>query len=229
MTNFDRVTEQVNKIKATTDTWFTGKELKEIPHIIHEDENVLYFTSGHHKSNNNTMVVILTDKRVIFLDKGMFVSRQQFDISLDMVNSVQSYMGLMLGRITIVHGSHSEILENVDKNTAKAFQELATKQIEIFKKEHQNRHANMFADAIKKSNIGASGSSKLKFLKIGSENINCNNIVSIASDNNSIIIVTTEISNGNSKKYTIPVNGIEDFEFKMDNINKFLEIEILEI
>ncbi|MGL6098760.1 MAG: PH domain-containing protein [Fusobacteriaceae bacterium] len=229
MTNFERVTRQVESIKSTTDTWFTGKELKEIPNIIHEDENVVYFTSGHHKSNNNTMVIILTDKRVIFLDKGMFVSRQQFDISLDMINSVQSYMGIMLGRLTIIHGAHSEIIENVDKSTAKNFQELATKQIETFKKQTQNRQANMFAEAMKNSSIGNSNSSSNKFLKIENAHINCNHIVNINLNQTNLCIVTSEIENGKNKKYIIQTDTLDTAQEKIEAINSFMQIEILKI
>lgn len=229
MTNFERVTKQVESIKSTTDTWFTGKELKEIPNVIHEDENVIYFTSGHHKSNNNTMVIILTDKRVIFLDKGMFISRQQFDISLDMVNSVQSYMGIILGRLTIVHGAHSEIIENVNKDTAKTFQELATKQIEKFKKQNQNRQADMFAEAIKNSTIGNTSSSSNKFLKIGDSHINCNHIVNINLNQNNLCIVTTEIEDGKNKKYVIETQDLDGAQQKIDSINNFIGMDILKI
>ncbi|MEI0494061.1 PH domain-containing protein [Brachyspira intermedia] len=128
--NTERVKKQVEAIKDSTDTWFTKKELDELPNVIHDDEDVLYFTSGYHESNNNTMIIVLTTKRIIFLDKGMFVSRRQFDIPLDVINSVQSYTGLMFGELTIVHGAHSEVISNIDKKTVVLFQEMATKEVE---------------------------------------------------------------------------------------------------
>ena len=93
--NEDRIKKQIEEIKPKTDTFFTKKELNELPNIIHEDEDILYFTSGFYELNSNTMIIVLTTKRIIFLDKGMFVSRSQFDIPLDMVNSVQSHTGLL--------------------------------------------------------------------------------------------------------------------------------------
>ena len=91
------------------------------------------------ESNNNTMSIVLTTKRIIFLDKGMFVSRRQFDIPLDVINSVQSYTGLMFGELTIVHGAHSEVISNIDKKTVVLFQEMATKEVEKYKKNVKQR------------------------------------------------------------------------------------------
>ncbi|MGL6130743.1 MAG: hypothetical protein ACRCZ9_03880, partial [Fusobacteriaceae bacterium] len=116
-----------------------------------------------------------------------------------------------------------------DKSTAKNFQELATKQIETFKKQTQNRQANMFAEAMKNSSIGNSNSSSNKFLKIENAHINCNHIVNINLNQTNLCIVTSEIENGKNKKYIIQTDTLDTAQEKIEAINSFMQIEILKI
>ena len=50
--------------------FFTKKELAYLPAILREGEQVIAFTSG--LMDGNSWLITLTDKRIIFLDKGMF-------------------------------------------------------------------------------------------------------------------------------------------------------------
>jgi len=212
--NYERVRKQLEKIIAEgTDTWGTKKEINKIPEIIAEDENVIYFTSGLHASNNNTMTIILTDKRIIFFDKGMFISTTQFDIPLEMVNSIQYYSGLIFGRITIIHGASSEILENVNKETAKKFVELSNKEFQIYKKSKIQSEANQHAEALK-SVLGNVGSTTVKssnsFVKVGQKMINISSIMEYElKDENSLEITTSKLINNTSATYLLRFSSIE--------------------
>ncbi|WP_051436841.1 PH domain-containing protein [Brachyspira alvinipulli] len=188
--NEDRIKKQIEEIKPKTDTSFTKKELNELPNVIHEDEDILYFTSGFHKSNNNTMIIVLTTKRIIFLDKGMFISRRQFDIPLDMVNSVQSYTGLLLGELTIVHGAHSEIIKDIGKDSVVIFQQMATKEIEKYKQKVKEKENEHLASMIKGAGTTINENTKSKYILINNIYVNCSSIVEIKKDESNIIIST---------------------------------------
>lgn len=205
--NIERVRKQVEAIKDNTDTWFTNKELEELPNIIHEDEDVLYFTSGFHESNNNTMIIVLTTKRIIFLDKGMFVSRRQFDIPLDVINSVQSYTGLMFGELTIVHGAHSEVISNIDKETVVVFQEMATKEVEKYKKNVKQRENENLANMLK--GVGG-GTSKNKYVIFNGAYINTASISEIKIEEG--IISITTLKNGYLIKYSDESKALDDYQ-----------------
>lgn len=218
--NIERVRKQVEAIKDNTDTWFTNKELEELPNIIHEDENVLYFTSGFHESNNNTMIIVLTTKRIIFLDKGMFVSRRQFDIPLDVINSVQSYTGLMFGELTIVHGAHSEVISNIDKKTVVLFQEMATKEVEKYKKNVKQKENENLANMLK----GVGGeTSKSKYIFFNGSYINTASISEIKIEED--IISITTFKNGYLIKYTDPSKALDDYK----KFISFIADEIFEL
>lgn len=115
------------------DRFFTTKELDYLPRILDTQEQVLAFSSGLHKGN--TWLIVLTNERVIFLDKGMFYGLKQSSIELERVNNFDSEKGLMFGRISI--GSNAEVYEitNVWKKTVDPF----TKKLREAVKAKQNR------------------------------------------------------------------------------------------
>ena len=51
------------------------KELDHVPHILQDGEQVLAFATG--LMNNDTWLITLTDRRIIFLDKGMVYGLRQ--------------------------------------------------------------------------------------------------------------------------------------------------------
>lgn len=115
------------------DRFFTSKELDYLPRILDNQEQVLAFSSGLHKGN--TWLIVLTNERVIFLDKGMLYGLKQSSIELERVNNFDSEKGLMFGRISI--GSNAEVYEitNVWKKTVDPF----TKKLREAVKAKQNR------------------------------------------------------------------------------------------
>jgi hypothetical protein len=99
--------------------FFTKKELHHLPSVLSEGEQVLAFTSGI--VGGNTWLITLTDRRVIFLDKGMIYGFKQASIDLDKVNAVTGRTGLIFGSIIIEDGASSREITNVFKKTVVAF------------------------------------------------------------------------------------------------------------
>ena len=100
---------------GTLDTWGTKKEIKELPAILHDNEELLYITSG--TLEGNTWLISCTNERVIFLDKGMVFGLKQKEIPLDRINSIEHSKGLVLGKIIIWDGASKSTIENVTKVT----------------------------------------------------------------------------------------------------------------
>lgn len=101
------------------DLFFTKKELDHLPEILLDGEHVISFTSG--MMDGNTWLITLTDKRIIFLDKGMLYGLKQSVIDLDKVNAVSGETGLILGSISIQDGATSRTIKNVQKKTVVNF------------------------------------------------------------------------------------------------------------
>ena len=114
MRNLDDIKLMLKECGAT-DFWGTKKEVKELPNIIQDDEVITYATSG--LLNGNTWLIVSTNKRVIFLDKGLIFGLNQIEIPLGKINSIGHKKGLILGEIEIWDGASKMNITHVSKDT----------------------------------------------------------------------------------------------------------------
>lgn len=111
--------EKLNKIltemsdAGVNDTFGTKKEIRALPDILSDDEIVKFATSG--LVDGNTVLTVCTNKRVLFIDKGMLYGIKSTEIPLDMVNGVSYKKGLLLGSIAITNGAKTALIDNVSK------------------------------------------------------------------------------------------------------------------
>ncbi|MBU5277036.1 PH domain-containing protein [Lactiplantibacillus argentoratensis] len=101
---------------GVSDLFGTKKEVKALPGILNDDEHIVYATSGF--IDSNTVLVVLTQKRVIFIDKGLIYGIKSTEVPLDMINGVSYSKGLMFGKVSITNGAVTTLIDNVDKSTA---------------------------------------------------------------------------------------------------------------
>lgn len=99
--------------------FFTTKELQHLPKILEPFEQVIAFASGI--VDGNTWLIVLTDMRVVLLDKGMFYGLKQTSIELRSINSVTATTGLIFGEIEVAHGSQTFSIKELIKNTVIPF------------------------------------------------------------------------------------------------------------
>jgi len=96
-----------------------GKEIKVLPDLLREDENILGILSG--MLNAKTWLVALTDKRVIFVNKGLLFGMEQMDTPLEKINTVDHSTGLINGHVRIWDGVSSMEVKHITKKTIKPF------------------------------------------------------------------------------------------------------------
>lgn len=115
---------EYNRIAHRTgdDQFFTRKELAHLPQVLATGEQVLGFCSG--VMDGTTWLIALTDRRVVFLDKGFLYGLKQVSIDLDKVNAVTGSTRLLLGQIEIEDGARNRVINNVQKRTVVAFTNL---------------------------------------------------------------------------------------------------------
>ncbi len=111
---YDRIAKEIGD-----DQFFTRRELNYLPEILQDNEQILAFTSG--LMDGNTWLLTLTDRRIIFLDKGMIFGLKQQSIPLNKINAISCKTGLFFGVILITEGSATHKIENVWKKTVKIF------------------------------------------------------------------------------------------------------------
>lgn len=61
-----------------SDTFGTKKEIKALPEILNDDEVIQYATSGF--VDGNTVLIVLTQKRILFIDKGLLYGIKSTEI-----------------------------------------------------------------------------------------------------------------------------------------------------
>jgi hypothetical protein len=101
------------------DQFFTKRELKHLPAVLADGEQVLAFSSGF--MDGNTWLIALADKRILFLDKGMIYGLKQVAIDLDKVNAISCKTGLIFGSIRIEDSAKERQIQNVLKKTVVNF------------------------------------------------------------------------------------------------------------
>ena len=113
------LTSKYNEIaKEIGDARFsTRKELDYLPEVLLDGEQILVFASG--MMDSNTWLIAVTDRRVLFLDKGMFWGLKQTSIDLSRVNSVSGETGIVFGKITIADGAQNYTITMVSKTSVK--------------------------------------------------------------------------------------------------------------
>lgn len=111
---YDRIAKEIGD-----DQFFTKKELNHLPEILADGEQILAFSSG--LMDGNTWLITLTDRRIIFLDKGMIYGLKQVSIDLDKINAVAGHTGLIFGKIEIQDSATGRVIENVWKKTVVPF------------------------------------------------------------------------------------------------------------
>lgn len=91
-------------------------EVKELPEILDNDEHVLALTRGSY--DDRTWIMAATDKRILFMDKVMFVGVKQLEIRLDILKETQ----LEKNSLVFIRKDEGKcIVKSVDKNTRQGF------------------------------------------------------------------------------------------------------------
>jgi Bacterial PH domain/Short C-terminal domain len=107
---------------------FLGKkEIKELPNILWEDENLEMLVQGFYVKGNG--ILVATNKRLIFIDKGMLYGLRVEDFPYDKISSIQYSTGMMLGKITIFTSGNKALIEQIDKGQVKHFAEYVRARI----------------------------------------------------------------------------------------------------
>ena len=97
----------------------TKKELKHLSQMLMDREQVLAFSSGF--MDGNTWLIVLTDRRILFLDKGMLWGLKEVSIPLDRIQGVSGKTGLIMGKITINDRFAARQFEQVSKGAVRPF------------------------------------------------------------------------------------------------------------
>lgn len=126
MATFEEIKAQIGNIDDAKGI-LVRKEIKELPHILWEDEKVEKIVQGYY--NKGTGVLVATNKRLIFVDKGLIYGCRVEDFPYDKITSIQYKTGLVLGEITIFASGNNALIQNIQKAYVKNFAEFVRARI----------------------------------------------------------------------------------------------------
>lgn len=102
--------EQLKEL-GVYDTFGTKKELKELPNLLEENEKIVYLTSGFW--NGNTYLIVVTDIRLLFIDKGMIYGMTKHEFPFSKINSVSYRKGMLLSELWVYHGASKMVIKDI--------------------------------------------------------------------------------------------------------------------
>ena len=116
----DRKREYARIAKEVGDAGLLGwRELRQLPKVLAEREALLSFTAG--ALAGRKWLVALTDRRLLFLSKGLLSRLQQTSIDLGKVQAVSSHLGIFSGKLVIEELGTQRVVDRVRKKTVIAF------------------------------------------------------------------------------------------------------------
>ena len=136
-----------------TATLRVSRELEHLPHVMMEDELLLWMASGVLESTGKearqggTALIALTDRRILLLDKRLLFGVQTISIDLDRVNSVTGDKGLFFGNIKIQDGADEFKVGQVKNSTIQPFADRVQSAIQERKQALANQSAAAIASA----------------------------------------------------------------------------------
>ncbi len=93
------VNEQLRKV-GKFHKWFVNKELRALPNILVEGEEIGFLTSGY-DGRRNTTLVVATNKRLMVLDSGLIYGSDDRIFPYNKINSIRGERGLFYGKLRI--------------------------------------------------------------------------------------------------------------------------------
>ena len=118
MLTIQQVWQQINALPDRF-IFYTRKEINYLPKILVADERILALTSGFR--NNRTWLCVCTNRRLIFLDRGMFWGLRQVQMNLDRVQAIESRFTIFFGSIRVWDGASAFEVGLVPKSSIPPF------------------------------------------------------------------------------------------------------------
>lgn len=97
----------------------TKKEINHLHEYLDPQEKIVYAVSGGREGRS--YLIVITNNRLMFINKNMFVGGDYEEIGFDYINAVSYSSKLLLSTIMITNGANTIAIENVDKQNAPIF------------------------------------------------------------------------------------------------------------
>lgn len=122
------IKKQIQELKLSGVSNFLGRrEINELPSILAPTETIDNLVQGAY--NNGQGILVSTNRRLLFVGKGLLYGLKVEDFPLDKITSIQYETGLLLGEIKIHTSGNIAKIENVEKLSARSFAEFVREKL----------------------------------------------------------------------------------------------------
>lgn len=137
-----RIVQQL-KDANFSDSYMTGREILKLPELIQQDENIKYATSGFYDTNTSSVLIVVTNKRILLENKKLLFGSQNTEIPLEMVNDISYNSGMLMAKVSITSGTKDHKISQVSKKTVTQLVDTIRHETELAKhpKEKQSSQA----------------------------------------------------------------------------------------
>ncbi|HET7657514.1 MAG TPA: PH domain-containing protein [Bacillales bacterium] len=106
------------------------KSLDELNEILNENETIELNMGAFHDSKNG--ILALTNKRILFVSKGLFSGSTVKEFSFESIHSVEYHTGATGSKITLYSSDHENVFEDIGdpKEEVKRFVDLFNQKME---------------------------------------------------------------------------------------------------
>ncbi len=119
----DEIKKQIQELKLSNASSFLGrKEINELPKILAPTEIIDNVVQGAY--NGGLGILVSTNRRLLFIDKGLLYGLKVEDFPLDKISSIQYETGLIFGDIKIYTTGNIAKIEKIEKSSARSFSEF---------------------------------------------------------------------------------------------------------
>lgn len=144
-----RIEERLTEL-GLSNLFGTKKEIKALPKYIDESEQIQYVASG--LTGENSILLVLTDERMIFLDKGIAYGIRKTEIPLDKINSVSYEKGMLTSTLKVFTGAAPVEIRSIPNSSIEPLTAAINKEIKRSKQPKTvilNNTATSVADEIR--------------------------------------------------------------------------------
>ncbi|MAR56185.1 MAG: hypothetical protein CMM93_03285 [Rickettsiales bacterium] len=111
--------------------FYTRREIKYLPKIMTDDEEIKALTSGY--LGTKTVLLVCTNRRLLFIDKGMFFGLKVKQLNLDRIQSIDSSYVIVFGSIRVWDGAASYEISMILKDSIDPFVQATRQAIQDFR------------------------------------------------------------------------------------------------
>lgn len=116
-----------------SDSYMTGREILKLPELIQQDETIKYATSGFYDTNTSSVLIVVTNKRILLENKKLLFGSQNTEIPLEMVNDISYNSGMLMAKVTITSGTKDHKISQVSKKTVTQLVDTIRRETELAK------------------------------------------------------------------------------------------------